>query len=311
MSRILVTGASGFLGRAVIAAFAKDGHAVRAAVRQTPVPPFTTGIEVATHRDYVEGVDWPSLLDGMDFVVHLAGIAHTGPGIDPALYDRVNRRATEEAANAAARGGIQRFVFVSSIRAQCGAAADHVLSERDPPQPTDPYGRSKLAAEAEVQASGVPFTILRPVLLYGRGVKGNFATLVRAARSPWPLPVKQFTNRRSFLGTDNFVSALSFVLSRPDTAGEIYVAADPGPAPTLCELIATLRKGNGRRPLLLPLPTALVEKPLRLMGRQDLWMRLGCDLRADPAKLIAAGWRPLHDTRSGLMAMVQSRAGGA
>ena len=173
------------------------------------------------------------------------------------------------------------------------------------------YGRSKLAAEADVQASGVPFTILRPVLLYGRGVKGNFATLVRAARSPWPLPVKQFTNRRSFLGTDNFVSALSFVFSRPDTAGEIYVVADPGPAPALCELIATLRKGKGRRPLLLPLPTALVEKPLRLMGRQDLWMRLGGDLRADPAKLIAAGWRPLHDTRSGLMAMVQSRAGGA
>jgi nucleoside-diphosphate-sugar epimerase len=311
MSRILVTGASGFLGRAVIAAFAKDGHAVRAAVRQTPVPPFAAGIEVATHRDYVEGFDWPSLLDGMDFVVHLAGIAHTGPGIDPALYDRVNRRATEEVANAAARDGIQRFVFVSSIRAQCGPAADHVLSERDPPQPTDPYGRSKLAAEAEVQASGVPFTILRPVLLYGRGVKGNFATLVRAARSPWPLPVKQFTNRRSFLGTDNFVSALSFVLSRPDTAGEIYVVADPGPAPTLCELIATLRKGNGRRPLLLPLPTALVEKPLRLMGRRDLWMRLGGDLRADPAKLIAAGWLPLHDTRSGLMAMVRSGAGGA
>ncbi len=310
MSCILVTGASGFLGRAVIAGFARDGHAVRAAVRQTPVPPFTAGIEVVAHRDYVERVDWPLLLDGMDFVVHLAGIAHTGPGIDPALYDRVNRRATEEAANAAARGGIQRFVFVSSIRAQCGAAADHVLSELDPPQPADPYGRSKLAAEADVQASGVPFTILRPVLLYGRGVKGNFATLVRAARSAWPLPVKQFTNRRSFLGIDNFVSALSFVLSRPDTAGGIYVVADPGPAPTLCELIATLRKGEGRRPFLLPLPTALVEKPLRLIGRRDLWMRLGGDLQADPTKLIAAGWRPLHDTRSGLMAMARSKADG-
>src|SRR5580704_13627259 len=105
MSRILVTGASGFLGRAVIAGFARDGHAVRAAVRQTPVPPFTAGIEVVAHRDYVERVDWPLLLDGMEFVVHLAGIAHTGSGIDPALYERVNRQATEEAANAAARGG--------------------------------------------------------------------------------------------------------------------------------------------------------------------------------------------------------------
>lgn len=154
----------------------------------------------------------------------------------PHLYDRVNRLTVEQAAIAAARAGVSRFVFVSSIRAQCGPSADHALTERDPPAPTDDYGRSKLAAEDAVRASGTAFTILRPVLLYGRGVKGNFATLLRAAGSPWPLPVRQFNNRRSLLGIDNFVSALSFVLSAAATVGGTYVVADPGIPPSLSEL---------------------------------------------------------------------------
>lgn len=307
MSSILVTGASGFLGGAVVAALAEAGHTVRAAVRRTPYPPLGGGIEVVTHPDYAQPFDWTPLLQGVDAVIHLAGIAHTG-GVNSGLYDRVNRHATEDAAKAAARIGVGRFVFISSIRAQSGTAADHVLTERDTPAPTDDYGRSKLAAEAAVRDSGAPFTILRPVLLYGRGVKGNFATLMRLARSPWPLPLRQFVNRRSFLAVDNFVSALIFLLSQPGTAGETYVMTDPGPAPTLGELIATMRGAEGRRPLLLPLPTSLVETPLRLLGRRDLWQRLGGNLQADPAKLITAGWHPLHDTRSGLMAMIRSRA---
>jgi UDP-glucose 4-epimerase len=200
-------------------------------------------------------------------------------------------------------------VFVSSIRAQCGPAVKTVLTERDPALPSDDYGRSKLAAEAAIRASGVPFTILRPVLLYGLGAKGNFAALVRAARSPWPLPAKQFTNRRSLLGIANFISALSFVLSTPDTAGETYVVADPGTPPSLAELITTLREAQGRRPLLWALPGSLVELPLRILGRGDLWQRLGGNLRVAPDKLIAAGWRPLHDTPSNLAAMVRSRSG--
>jgi UDP-glucose 4-epimerase len=306
MSRVLVTGASGFIGRAVITAFATDGYALRAAVRSPPQPPFGTGVEVIRHPDLAQPIDWGPLLAGMDAVIHLAGIAHTGRGVGPDRYDRVNRLATEQAAQAAARAGVRRFVFVSSIRAQCGPAAASVLTERDPALPSDDYGRSKLAAEAAVRGSDVAYTILRPVLLYGPGAKGNFAALVRAASSPWPLPARQFTNRRSLLGIANFISALSFVLATPDAAGETYVVADPGAPPSLAELIATLRQAQGRRPLLLPLPTSLVELPLRILGRGDLWQRLGGNLRVAPDKLIAAGWRPPHDTRSGLAAMVRS-----
>jgi UDP-glucose 4-epimerase len=304
--RVLVTGASGFIGRAVIAAFAKDGYALRAAVRSPPQPPFGAGVEVIRHPDLAEPIDWGPLLEGTDAVIHLAGIAHTGRGVVPELYDRVNRLATDQAARAAAKAGVGRFVFVSSIRAQCGPAAESVLTERDPALPTDDYGRSKLAAEVAVRASGVPYTILRPVLLYGPGAKGNFAALVRAAGSPWPLPAKQFTNRRSLLGIANFIAALSFVLATPDTAGETYVVADPGAPPSLAALIALLRQAQGRRPRLLPLPASLVELPLRALGRGDLWQRLGGNLQVAPDKLIAAGWQPPHDTRSGLTAMVKS-----
>lgn len=303
MTRVLVTGASGFIGRAVVAAFAQDGRAVRAAVRR-PIA-FADGVEVVQHPDLAQPIDWRPLLDGVDQVVHLAGIAHTG-GVDAALYDRVNRQATAELAAAAVEAGVGHFVFVSSIRAQSGPAADHALTEQDAPAPTDAYGRSKLAAEEAVRLSGAPATILRPVLVYGLGVKGNFALLLRAAASPWPLPLRDFGNRRSMLGIDNAISALAFVLATPATQGETYVLADPGMPPRLADVMAGLREGLGRRPLLLPMPPHYLELPLRLFGRADLWDRFGGNLRVDVGKLVAAGWRPLHDTRAGLVALAQA-----
>jgi UDP-glucose 4-epimerase len=305
MSRVLVTGASGFLGRAVIAAFAASGHPLRAAVRRPPQPSFATGIEVIQHPDLAQPSDWRLLLEGVDQVIHLAGIAHSGRGVAPQSYDRVNRLATAQLAAAATQAGVSRFVFVSSIRAQCGPNADHALSERDAAAPTDAYGRSKLAAEEALRAAGLPFTILRPVLVYGPGVKGNFALLSRAAATPLPLPVKNFANRRSLLGIDNFVSALRFVLSSPAAIGETYLVADPGMPLRLADIIAALRQAQGRRPFLLPVPTRYFEIPLRMMRRGDLWERFGGDLQVDPGKLIAAGWQPLHDTRAGLAAMVK------
>jgi len=289
----------------VVAAFARSGRAVRAAVRRPPDASFPVGVEIVQHPDLAQSFDWAPYLGGVEQVVHLAGIAHTG-GVAPERYDSINRRATAELAAAATQSGIRHFVFVSSIRAQSGPSADHALTERDEPAPTDAYGRSKLAAEAAVRASGVPFTILRPALFYGPGAKGNFALLLRAARTRAPLPVKDFVNRRSLISIDNFISALDFVLSSPATHGETYVVADPGIPPRLGDLIATMRKAQGRRPLLLPLPPHYLETPLRLIRRKGIWERLGGNLRIDSAKLIAAGWQPLHDTRGGLTALIES-----
>ncbi len=305
-SRILVTGASGFVGRAVVAELTRRGASVRAAVRRPPPFSFAEDVEVVEHPDLAQAFDWRPLLNGVDQVVHLAGLAHAGRGAATERYDQVNGEATARLAAAATRAGVADFVFVSSIRAQSGPAADHLLSERDAAAPTDDYGRSKLAAEAEVRAAGVPFTILRPVVLYGPAVRGNFALLLRAARSRWPLPLKDFINRRSLLGIDNFVSALGFVLGNPATRGETYVVADPGSALRFADIIATLREAQHRRPLLLPLPTALIEVPLRLSGHSGLWERFGGNLVVDPGELIAAGWQPAHDTRAGLAALVQA-----
>jgi UDP-glucose 4-epimerase len=302
--RVLVTGASGFLGRAVITAFADDSKALRAGVRGPPVAAFRDGVEVVRYPDLAQSFDWRRWLKGVDIIIHLAGIEHGGRRISAETYDRINRRATTRLAAAAAKAGVRRLVLVSSIRAQNGPVADHALTERDTPAPTDAYGRSKLGAENAVRSSGVAFTILRLAPVYGPGMKGGVASLFRAAGSSWPLPVKEFANRRSYLGLDNFISALRFVLTTRATIGETYVVADPGIPPATSDLIASIRRARGRRPLLLPFHIRFAEAPMRALKLGDLWDRYCGNLRVDPAKLIAAGWRPLHDTRAGFAAMV-------
>ena len=245
MTRILVTGASGFIGRALVAELANAGHSVRAAMRQ-PADVFPRSVEVVAVSDLTRPVEWRALLKGIETVVHLAGIAHAGPGIAEEAYDRINRLATAELAGAAKAIGIRHLVFMSSIRAQSGPSSDQVLRETDAPQPTDAYGRSKLAAEDAVRAAGVPFTILRPVLIYGPGVKGNLARLMELARKPWPLPLGLCRNRRSLLARRQPDRRHSLcALASPAAKGETYIVADPAPL-TLGEIVAALRAGEGR-----------------------------------------------------------------
>jgi nucleoside-diphosphate-sugar epimerase len=257
------------------------------------------GVAVILHGDLASPVDWTPLLAGVEAVVHLAGIAHVGPDIPEARYDCINRHATAELAAAAKRAGVQRFVFVSSIRAQSGPTADHALTEADEPRPSDAYGRSKLAAEAALRASGVPFTILRPVLIYGSGVKGNLAALARLAASHLPLPFGSFRNRRSLLSRDNLIAAVEFVLGNPASRDELYVVADARPI-SLADIITALRRGLGRPPGLLTVPAPLVGLALWISGNAALWSRLNGDLVVDPSKLIGAGWRPASDTPTAL-----------
>jgi len=302
--RVLVTGASGFVGRALVEDLAAQGHRVRAAMRQ-PADIFSRTVEVVAVADLARPLEWRPLLADMDAVVHLAGIAHITSGIADDLYDRVNRAATAALAAAAARDRIQRLVFVSSIRAQAGPAADQALTEADAPCPVDAYGRSKLAAENAIRAAHLPFTILRPALIYGPGVKGNLADLIRLARSPWPLPFGALRNRRSLLARDNLVAAIHLSLATPAMLNETYVVADPTPL-TMAEIVAALRAGLHRRPGLVPVPPSLLALALRVAGRAHLWDRIGGNCIVAPTKLLAAGWRPTTDTRAGLAAMVQA-----
>jgi nucleoside-diphosphate-sugar epimerase len=309
MSRVLVTGATGFCGRPLVTALAEAGDEVRAAVRGTPAPPFAPAVEIV-QADLAAPVAWAPLLAGIDAVIHLAGIAHARARIPDARYDArydaINHQATAALAQAAHAAGVRHFVFVSSVRAQSGSAADHELTERDPPRPTDAYGRSKLAAEAAVAAAGVPYTILRPVLIYGPGLKGNLGALARLAALPLPLPLAAFANRRSLLGLDNLIGAIRFVLQNPTTRGETYLVADAQPL-SFADIVTAFRAGHGRSPGLFRIPPRLIETAARLVGGADLWDRLGRELVVDPGKLMAAGWSPARDTKAALSACGRRR----
>ncbi|MGB9364892.1 MAG: NAD-dependent epimerase/dehydratase family protein [Xanthobacteraceae bacterium] len=303
--KVLITGASGFIGAPLTAALADAGYQVRVAVRDRRRRTFPAGVEIALLPDLAGAVDWTPLVAGMEAVVHLAGIAHVGPEISDAIYDRVNHLATAALASAAAVAGVRKFVFMSSTRAQAGAASDAPLTEAAEPLPTDAYGRSKLAAEAAVRASGLPCTILRPALVYGPNPKGNLASLMRFAALPVPLPFGAFMNRRSLLAVDNLIAAVHFALEDLRAENETFLVADPD-AISVAELVALLRSGAGRRPSLLPVPLALLSAALGLIGKRDMAERLAGTLIAEPTKLLAAGWRPVTDTKSGIGAMVQA-----
>jgi nucleoside-diphosphate-sugar epimerase len=301
MSRVLVTGASGFVGRVVVPALVTAGYAVRAASRHKP--DFAPPVEAESHGDLGADTDWPRLLTGADFVVHLAGIAHTGPGVADADYDRVNHQATAALAQAARQAAVKRVAFVSTIRAQTGPRADHVLTEDDKPLPTDPYGRSKLAAESALAQSGVDFTVLRPVLVYGPGVKGNLRTLTHLAALPIPLPFGAFTNRRSLLSVHNLAAAITHVLRHSQSGGQTYVVADLQPV-SLAEIVTALRAGMDRAPHLVNVPPDVIRVGLTMLGRRRYWDQLAGQLAVNPGKLVAAGWRPETNTSTGLAAMV-------
>ncbi|MGO8909496.1 MAG: NAD-dependent epimerase/dehydratase family protein [Bradyrhizobium sp.] len=300
--RILVTGSSGFIGTALSNALSAAGHSVRAASRKPNVIANQHNLEWVRLPNLEHGVDWDSLVAGMDVVVHLAAIAHRNHADSPD-YMQANRVATANLVQACRRQGIKRFIFMSSIGAQAGSAADHVVTEIDEPQPMTAYDRAKLAAEEEIRLSGVPFTILRPVIVYGPGAKANIALMVRIATLPLPLPFGAFKNRRSLLSIDNLIQAIVLCLDDPATLNQTFIVCDREPI-TLAEMFAILREAAGQSPRLVSIPPAAVKTVLVAAGRQPLWDRIGRELVASSAKLQKAGWSPKVETRAGLRAMM-------
>jgi nucleoside-diphosphate-sugar epimerase len=266
---------------------AARGHKVIAASRRATAVE-RPNIALARISDLFEPFDWQPLLLGCDAVVHLAGIAHTFA--EERSYDRVNHLATERLAQAAVHGGAH-LVFVSSIASQSGSSSESELTEDDVPRPNNAYGRSKLAAESAIRATDVSFTILRPVVVYGEGEKGNFAFVHKISRLPVPLPFGGLKAKRSVLSVENFCSAVELALTNPRARGEILIVSDRSPL-SIPELIAHHRASLGRSPGLITFPEIGIELFLKAVGLSAVWRRIGCPLVARPTKLLALGWKP-------------------
>jgi UDP-glucose 4-epimerase len=305
--RVLVTGASGFIGPHVVAQLQAAGYLVR--VTQRSSAPVADGVEAIVTGDLAKPTDWRPALDGISHVVHLAGLAHAGRGLIEALYQRINAQATLELAEAAREAGISRLVYLSSIKAQIGNVDSATLSEADEPRPDDAYGRSKLAAEQGLAALDLDWVSLRPVLVYGPGVKANMAALLKLARLPVPLPLGDLKAPRSLLAVENLADAIAFALTPSCPARRSFIVSDPEPI-SVAQMIAAMRQGLGRAPGLVPVPAALLKLAARIAGKGDAFAKLSGGLVARPDALLRVGWRPPARTEQALARLAASARAG-
>jgi nucleoside-diphosphate-sugar epimerase len=300
---LALTGATGFIGQHLLRELPKRGYRLRVLLRRPASMPLETASAVI--GDLARPQNMSAALAGVDAVIHSAGLAHAMSGVPEDDYRVLNTEATIGLARAARRAGAKRFIFLSSIRAQCGPTADTVLTETAEPNPTDAYGRSKLAAERGLAELDLDWVSLRAVLVYGLGVKGNMAELVRLARSPFPLPLGSLKARRSLLAVENLLAAVETVLAAPGTLRRAFIVADPQ-ALTVAEMVAAMRLGLARRPNVFPFPARAFELLLRAAGRDEIYQRLAGSLVADPSALMSLHWTPPVVTAAGLANLMQA-----
>ena len=299
---IALTGATGFIGQYLLAELPKRGYRMRVLLRRPTIMPMDCASAVV--GDLARPQNMAAALADVDAVIHSAGVAHAMSGLPEDDYRMLNTEATVALARAAQRAGARRFVFLSSVRAQCGPSAEHVLTEELAAQPADGYGRSKLAAEQGLAQLDLDWVALRLVLVYGAGVKGNMAQLLRLARSPYPLPFGALRARRSLLALDNLVAAVDAALAAPQRLARPFIVADKTPL-TIPEMVTAMRRGLGRRSGLIPVPPGLLETSLRVTGRAEIYQRLAGSLVADPSALMALGWSPPVATADALAALAR------
>jgi nucleoside-diphosphate-sugar epimerase len=300
---IALTGATGFIGQYLLQELPRRGHRLRVLLRR-PTEMLVQGSS-AVIGDLSRPQNMGAALAGVDAIVHSAGLPGTMSGIPEDDYRILNTEATIGLAHAARRAGAKRFIFLSSIRAQSGPAADQVLTEDSEARPTDAYGKSKLAAEQGLAQIDVDWVAVRLVLTYGPGVKGNVAQLMRLARSPYPLPLGGLRARRSLLSLDNLVGAIDAALTTREPLRRPLIVADPEPV-SVPEMVAAMRRGLGRSPRLVPVPAPALRAFLSMAGRPEIYERLTGSLVVDPSALRRIGWRPSIETAAGLADLMRA-----
>ncbi|MEN5108380.1 SDR family oxidoreductase [Pseudomonas sp. TWI672] len=310
---ILVTGASGFVGSALCRRLASIGvYAPRAALRHAGTGP--ADIPAVTVGDLAATTDWREALAGVDAVVHAAARVHVmkeTAADSLAAFRRVNVEGTLNLARQAAAAGVRRFVFISSVKVNGEASiAGRPLRADDAAIPLDAYGISKHEAEQALcqlaVATGMEVVIIRPVLVYGPGVKANFHSMMRWVQRGVPLPLGAVDNRRSLVSVQNLVDLVVTCIDHPQARNQTFMASD-GEDVSLSELLRALGRALGRPARLLPVPPALLQRAANLLGRHDLAQRLLGSLQVDIAKnQQLLGWRPPFTLQQGLDATARS-----
>ncbi len=309
--KVLVTGANGFVGRALCGTLLRHGHWVRGALRQVGSGvPVLEGVEPVVVGSISAGTDWKVALDGCDVVVHLAARVHVmdDKARDPlAEFREVNAEGTLNLARQAAQAGVRRFIFISTIKVN-GEGRDAPYSETDVPAPEDAYAISKWEAEQGLhkiaQETGLEVVTLRPPLVYGPGVKANFQRLIQTVARGWPLPLGAIRNRRSLLYLGNFVDAIRVCAEHPEAAGQTFLL-DDGEAVSTPELIRRLADALGCPARLLAVPVGALEMGGFLLGKRAAVTRLTRSLYVDGSAIRARlGWKPPHTLQQGLAATV-------
>jgi nucleoside-diphosphate-sugar epimerase len=309
-STYFLTGATGFVGRSVVPRLRRDGHAVRALVRDATRTPVGT---VGVTGDLERTAEWAGALAGCDTVVHLAArvhVMHEGAADPLRRFREVNRDATLGLAEAAAGAGVRRFLFVSSIKVNGEATHGRPFRADDPPAPADPYGISKLEAEEGLRTvaarTGLEVVVIRPPLVHGPGAGGNLRRLLGLIARGIPLPLGAIANRRTMVGVENLSDLIAVAATSPDAAGGTFLAGDSESVSTP-ELVRLLGAGLGRAPRIFPVPVSLLRLGGALIGRGDDMARLTGSLEVDVSGTrTRLRWSPPRTLVEGLTQMAQA-----
>ncbi len=297
--KFLLTGASGFVGKGILKTAQQRGHKIRPVYRSID---YAKEHYDAVHvTDLDDFTDWSHALQGIDVLIHAAARSHIMQveELDSlAEYRRVNVQGTLNLARQAAAAGVRRFVFISSIKVNGEVTLPgRPFTADDDPAPEDAYGLSKAEAEVQLkqvaQDTGMEVTIIRPPLIYGAGVKGNFANLITWVNWGLPLPLGRVTqNLRSFVGLDNMVDLVLVCAEHPKAANETFLISD-GEDMSTAELLKKIGKALGRPVRLLSVPVGFISLAGSFMGNRLISRRLLGSLQVDIDKTCEMlGWRP-------------------